>query len=211
MMRGLFLILLFLSGSNPADWELKKNEHNIKVYTRKVSTSDFKELQCKTTVKASLSSVISLLTDAGAYTHWVYACTQSYRFKHVGKTESWTYQRFKAPWPVADRDVVAVGKIVQDKKTKIVILKSEAVSGIIPEKKDVVRIKKFHSSYTLIPKQGGFVEIHFEMGSEPGGIVPAWLVNMVAVKGPFETHQKMAVVLNQPVYKNAKLDFISEL
>ena len=211
MLRAkLFLLLLFFSG-NGSDWELRKNEDNISVYTRRVSTSDFKELQCKTIVKSSLGAIVKLLVDVDKYPQWIYSCTQSYRIKQIGKTESWSYQLFDAPWPVSDHDIVAVGRITQDKKTKTITIQSDVVNGMLPEKEDIVRIKKFHSSYILIPKPNGYVEINFELGSDPGGIMPAWLVNMVIVKGPFTSHQKLTELLQTPAYKNARLDFIEEL
>ena len=204
----ILLFLLFFSGN---DWELRKNEDNIRVYTRRITTSDFKELQCKTTVKATLGSIIKLLADDNNFPQWIYGCIKSSHIKNNGTTESYAYQLFDVPWPFDDRDVVAVGRISQDSKTKIVTIKSESVDGLLPENEGIIRIKNFHSSYILIPKPNGVVDINFEMGSEPGGVVPAWLVNMVIIKGPFLTHKKLTELLQTPVYKNVKLDFIEEL
>lgn len=204
-----FLFLIFIGSGG--DWELKKDTDNVRVYTRKISNSDFKELQCKTTVKASLGSVVKLLLDVDAYPQWIYNCVHVKRIKKIGDTVSYSYQLFDVPWPVSDRDVVAVGRTTQDAKTKIVTVKSEVVNGMMPEVDDVVRIKKFSSTYVLVPKANGEVEVNFELGTEPGGIVPAWLVNLVIVQGPFHTHKRMNELLQTPTYKNARLGFIEEL
>jgi hypothetical protein len=206
----LLCLVLFLSVPDTS-WVLKKNTDNIRIYTRKISTSDFKELQCKLTVKATLGAVVKLLTDVDGYTEWIYGCIKAISLKKDIKAQSYSYQLFDAPWPVTDRDIVAVGKTTQNAKTKVVTIKSEVVTGMVPEVDGVVRIKKFHSTYFLIPKPNGEVEINFELGSEPGGIVPAWLVNMVVVKGPFESHSKLRTLLQTKKYKDAKLEYIEEL
>ena len=204
------LLILFLLLSFSDNWELKRNKENIEVYTRRVTTSDFKELKCKTTVNASLSSIVKILTDVDHYTDWVYKCVTATRVKNVNEAEVYSYQLFDAPWPLDDRDVVAQLKIIQDKKTKVVIATSVLADNLVPEIKGVVRIKNFHTKYVLTPKSNGMVEIDYELGTEPGGIIPALLANLVMVNGPFETQQMMNALLQTPHYKTVKLDFITE-
>lgn len=62
----------------------------------------------------------------------------------------------------------------------------------------------------LTPKGNGIVEIDYELGTEPGGDVPAWLVNLVAVNAPFNTQQMMNALLQTPSVKSAKFSFIDE-
>lgn len=204
----LFLIFIFLVSDD--NWELKKNKDSIMVYTRRVTTSDFKELKCKTTVKASLSSIVKVLTDVEHFTDWVYKCVEASKVKQVTGVEIYSYQLFDAPWPIDDRDVVAQLKIVQDGKTKVVIVTSVQADHLVPEKKGVVRIKNFHTKYVLTPKGNGMVDIDYELGTEPGGNIPAWIANLVMVNGPFETQQMMNSLLQLPAFKSAKFSFIVE-
>ncbi|MFI5218976.1 MAG: START domain-containing protein [Bacteroidia bacterium] len=206
--KALLLLLIFIPEENV--WELRKNQDNILVYTRKVITSDFKEIKCLTRVHSTLSSIVKLLTDVDHYTDWIYNCNTATVVKKVNDAEIYSYQLFYVPWPADNRDIVSVVKVTQDKKTKIVTVLSDIVHGMMPEKKGVVRVKKFHSSYLLIPKDSGYVDINYEIGTDPGGIVPAWLVNMVIVKAPFNTQQMMNDLLQTPRYKTAKLNFIAE-
>jgi len=61
---------------------------------------------------------------------------------------------------------------------------------------------------TPIP-QGG-VKIEYELQVDPGGKVPAWLVNMFATKGPFETFKKLQQQVKKPVYSRRSFAFVKE-
>ncbi len=206
--KTLLVLFLLIAGGN--DWVLKKDKDHITVYTRKKADSDYKELKCVSTVKTSLSAIVKMLTDVDDYTDWIFHCESSKVVKKVNDAELYYYQLTSAPFPVSDRDMVAHLIITQDSKSKKVTVTADAAEGLVPEKDDIVRIKKFHSSYTLIPKEKGMVEIDYEMGADPGGNIPAWLVNMAIVKGPFTTQQMMNKILAGAKYKSVKLPFITE-
>jgi len=207
---NVFWLSFLLSSFPDNSWDLKKDADGIKVYTRKISTSDFKELRCQFRVEASLSAIVNLLTDVDHFPDWIYKCIEANEIRKVNPVEGYSYQLFDAPWPLDDRDIVTFGKVLQDQKTKVVTVSSVVNTTLFPEKKGIVRIKKFHSKYTLTPSGNGWVEVDYEMGSEPGGIVPAWLVNLVAVKGPFETHKRLIELLEKPEFSKAKLEYIAE-
>jgi hypothetical protein len=210
MLRCAMLSVILLFSVDQKEWELKKNEDNIKVYTRKVTTSDFKELKSSTVVKASFSSVINLLCDVENYTKWVYKCVTSKGMNRKDDTEVCSYQLFDAPWPLQDRDVVARMKVKQDPKTKVITVSSGLADGLVEEKEGIVRIKNFHTLYTLTSLGGGWIRIDYELGTEPGGTVPAWLANLVMVNGPFETQAMMNQLIQTAPYKTSKLSFIAE-
>ena len=107
-MRIHAILLLFTLLFSRDDWELRRNEDNIRVYSRRISVSAFKELQCKITVKATLGSIIKLLADDNNFPQWIYGCIKSSHIKNIGNTQSWAYQLFDVPWPFDDRDIVAV-------------------------------------------------------------------------------------------------------
>jgi hypothetical protein len=206
--KALFILFFFFSGGD--NWELKKNTDNIAVFTRNSAASSYKELRCMSKVKTSLSAVVKMLTDVDQYPRWVFHCSEAGIVKKVNDADYYYYERISAPFPVSDRDMVAHLKITQDSKSKTVTVTSDVTQGFVPEKNGIVRIKKFHSTYTIIPKEKGMTEIDSELGTEPGGNVPAWLVNMAIVKGPFSTQQMMNKLLQTSIYKTAKLNFITE-
>ena len=210
LLKSCICTFLFLFILSPGDesWVERKTKNNISVYTRSVFTSDYKEIKITTKVKASLTSIVKALCDVEHYTDWIYNCYSATTLKKTSDTDIITYQMLKVPWPVSDRDVVSHFRIKQDNKTKIVILTSDIVQGLIAEKDGIVRVKDFHSKYILTPQNDGFVDINYEMGTNPGGIVPAWLVNLVIVNAPYSTQEKLNKLIQNPRYKTGSLSFI---
>ena len=120
---GILVIAYFFVGfsqKSPKDnWELKKIENGITIYTRATETSKYKELKAIFQIKSSLSSVIALLNDVETYPQWVYRCETSKVLKKNSDQHLIRYQTIVAPWPVDNRDVVVEVNSYQDAKTKI--------------------------------------------------------------------------------------------
>jgi hypothetical protein len=206
------IISFFLSSSIPiTNWELKKDENGIKVYTRTTEGTAFKELKSVFTVKTSLSSIVSLLYDWETYPQWVYRCGKSSTLKQISETEVIHCQTVVAPWPADSRDFIVNVKLTQDPVTKVVSIVSTCKHDYMPEVEDFVRIKEFKASWTLVPKSDGDVEVTYQLLVNPGGYVPAWLINLAVVDGPYETAVNIKTWVMKKKYQDAVLPFIKEL
>lgn len=208
----LFIIWVSFSSFNPLmdDWQLKKYENGIAVYIRDNENSAFKELKAVTYLNATLSSTVALLYDWDTYPQWVYKCGKSSTLKIISEKELIHYQTVLAPWPAENRDFIVNIKIDQDKTTKAVTIRSYAVSQYIPAIPDYVRITKFNASWVLTPQKNGTIEIVYQLFVDPGGAVPAWIVNLAVVDGPFETLNNMKTWVTKDKYKKTKIPFIVE-
>lgn len=191
-------------------WTLKKNENGISVYTRGAEDSDFKELKSVVVLKTSLSSIVSLLNDWDTYPQWVYRCGKSSTLKKISDSEVIHYQTVVAPWPADNRDFVVNVKLTQDPVTKIIVIKSESKPEYIPEVEDHVRIKKFRASWTLVPLSDGRVEVTYQLLVDPAGYVPAWIINLAVVDGPYETALNLSEWVKKKKYKEAVVGYIKE-
>jgi hypothetical protein len=202
------LLCCLCSFYNGAQWELKKNENGIAVYTRAADNSDLKEIRVVNKVKSSLSGVIGLLLDTPNYPNWIYDCSIAKILKQVSKTEVYQYQVTHVPSPFDDRDIITDFKIMQDSKTKIVTTTSTALPNYIASKEGKVRIQHFHSSYKFTKVSRDSVLVEFELFADPGGDVPAWLVNSTIIRGPYNTTLEMVKQL--PKYQSVTYSFIKE-
>ncbi|MFL5765351.1 MAG: START domain-containing protein [Bacteroidia bacterium] len=208
----LFFCIAFLTGFQPQDtaWQLKKFEQGISVYTRNTESSKYKELKAVYQVKTSLSSIIALLNDVPTYPEWVFRCGSSKVLQHISDQDLIRYQTVVAPWPVDNRDMVVEAKTSQDEKTGIVYQRVSGRPDFIKEAPNHVRIREFRGLWTLTPKPGGMVEVQYELLVNPAGNIPAWIVNMAVVDGPFETSVNMKEWLKKEKYQKASFPFIKE-
>lgn len=201
---------LFAAGEKEAKWILAKDEKNIKVYTRKVEGTSFKEFKGVVTIKASLTSLVALVSDAVAAPDWVANCSETKVLEQISTQESYTYSLSKAPWPVADRDSIVHNVISQDKDTLVVTIKQTGKPDRIKEKKNITRVKRIEGVWQFTPKKDGNIEIVYQNLSDPGGAIPVWLVNASLVSQPYKTLLKLQKVVKRGKYQNATLEFIIE-
>jgi ribosome-associated toxin RatA of RatAB toxin-antitoxin module len=192
------------------DWELKKFEQGIYVYTRNTEGTKYKELKAVYQVKTSLSSIVALLNDVDSYPQWIYRCGSSKILKQSSDQELVRYQTVVAPWPVDNRDMIVEVHTRQDEKTGVVYQKVTAAPDYLSEVPDYVRIREFRGFWTLTPLPNGIVNVQYELLVNPAGALPAWIVNMAVVDGPFETSVNMKQWLMKDKYQKANFSFIKE-
>lgn len=210
----LFCLLLALalpfgaSAQSKEGWVLKNEKAGVKVYYRK--TSDIHELKLATAIKAPLPGIAHLLDDVDKFSTWGYKVSEARLVKRVSPTEMYYYAVLDFPWPMSDRDVVLHTKLEQDPHSNAIVSTSVAVAGMVPEKKDVVRIKKTTTKWTITPGTGGWMGVEYYLHSDPGGNLPDWAINLALDVGPRETIKKMRETLKGPNYQNTKLAHIKE-
>ncbi len=192
------------------EWTLKKVGEGVAVYNRDVDTSVVKELRAVTQLKTSLSSIISLLNDRDTYPKWVYRCEKSYMVKRISESEAVYYQNVVAPWPVDNRDFIVDVKVVQDPKTLVVIQTSACRPKFLPEVDGHVRITEFKASWVLTPLKNGIINCEYQLLVNPSGSVPAWMVNLAAIDGPYETTVHLREWVMKEKYQKAVFPFIKE-
>lgn len=199
---------IFVSFHAPAEWKLQKHEQGISVYTRMAENSKFKELKSVTQYKASLSAVIAMINDRASYPNWVYRCGECKVIKKISATDLYQYQTVVAPWPVENRDFVVHYQLSQDPKTKVINIHSSCHPNFYPLQEKHVRIQEFRAQWIISPLPNGYVNVEYQLLVNPGGNIPAWLVNLAVVDGPFETALGMKEWIKKDIYQQAKLPYI---
>jgi hypothetical protein len=211
MKRSLVLILLLLMGAaSPAQehWQLKKESDGIKIYTASKPNSNVKAIKVAYTLAATPSQLVALLLDIPSQTQWVYSTKLSYIIKKVADNELIYYTEKSMPWPASNRDVVMKLTISQHPATNIVTVHSTTVDGYMPPKPGIVRVPSSNVVWTVTPIDHDHIKIDYEAEADPGGSVPAFIVNMFLAKGPYETFKKLQAMVDRPAYKNASFSFI---
>jgi len=205
------IINLTSSFSNAqGEWKTALEKDAIRVYTREMADSKFKEYKGETLVKTTLSCLVSLLDDAPYQKNWMYDITEAKRLKTINKTEGYNYFVQTAPWPVTDRDVIIKYTLTQDKKTKAVTIELKGVKDYIAEKQDKVRIPSLKGKWEFIPLGNGIIKVVYQVHSETGGYVPASIANAVCVDIPYNTLKNLKKEIENPKYRNAVIDELLE-
>ena len=143
--------------------------------------------------------ILNLLLDVRCHTKWVYNTLVSVPIKVVSDTELYYYGETYAPWPVSNRDLVLHVKGNIDYANEIIEINVHSTPGLIPEKKGKVRVPRSHSHW-IIKKTPQGCAITYTLDIDPGGRLPAWLVNFASVEGPFLSFTEMKKILTSGQY-----------
>ena len=207
----LFIAILFtLNGNAQQGWVLKLNKDGIKVYTKTCAGTSVKAIKAECELTASLTAMTAVLLNVDNSKEWIYATKKVSLLERPSATEVIYYSEVGLPWPVSNRDFIICLSVTQDPITKIVRAVSSNKAGYLPRCRDIVRVEQAASQWLITPLANGRLHVEYELQVDPGGTVPAWLVNMFATTGPFSTFQKLRGQVEKPEYKEAQLAFISQ-
>ena len=187
--------LLAVSGAQAAQWRLVKDEAGIQVYLQQISGSSFQAFRGVTRIRADMPRLLALQDDVSAACTWIHACSEQKLLKHEGDL-SWAYSRFHAPWPVQPRDSILQVTTTRDADGRVTRT-LHGVADYLPPQQGFVRVSKVEGFWSLMPREG-VIEVIYEVHSEPGGSVPAWLANSFVVDAPFNTLQGLRQLAEQP-------------
>ena len=178
-----------------SECKLRKDEGGIKVYTCNTDTSKFKSIKVECTLNCSLDKLESLLLDFDNYVQWQFNTTESKALKKNSDTEFVYYARIEAQWPVSDRDMVVLLRSVRTLNELHVSANSER--GILAEKKDLVRVPASRSQWIVTEKSKNQLDVKYAIQIDPGGNVPAWLVNWVCANAPLQSFQSLKKLVEE--------------
>jgi hypothetical protein len=205
----LAILLIRFSGTAQNDWVLKKDKDSIEVYNRGNEQSKFNELKVEVTLKATLSDLASLILDIDDYKSWSFNTKSAHVVKRVSPSELYYYSEINSPWPADDRDLSLHLLIRQDPLSKIMTIKIRSVPDLVPVKPNTIRVPMSSETWTVTRLDRTRIHVDYQLKLDPGGSVPAWLINTFSVKGPYETFKNLREKIQQPKYRNTAVPFIS--
>ena len=198
---GFFLgLCLILSTSYAAPeahggWKLESERNGVKIYTRPVIGSKLKQVKAITIVQASKEAVMHVLTDYRNYKNWVNNITVSDVVEHANDQTDFVYTYEDAPWPVQNRYNVARMTVDEDEDSSKLSFKS--VPNYMDETNKAIEIERFEGWWEVSALATGGCRIEYILDQNPGGYVPPWLVNYMAVDAPLKTMENLRDILQQ--------------
>jgi len=189
-------------------WELKKDQDGIKVYSGSIPNSNIKAIKVTCILNATLTQLTALLVDVKAHEQWVFHSKTSYIVKQLSPDHIIAYSEISMPWPLTNRDVVTEMNISQQPATKVMSISIIAVKGNVAVSKDKVRVPMSKVNWTVTPLSNNQLSVEYVAQADPGGDIPAWVVNSFSTKGPFETFLKLKELVSSSAYQNAQFAFV---
>lgn len=190
-----------------ADWELRKESDDVRIYTTELPGSDFEAFKAVADLDASLPQLMAVMINPESCTEWVHNCTISRAFGDGDFNDRYAYSVNDMPWPVQDRDYVIRIRTHGDEKSSVVVMDLNAIPDARKDNDDYVRVEKSDTLYRFEPLGAGQTRLTWIQHTEPNGAIPSWLVNSLIVDIPLKSMRKLESVAQKPRYAGYRLVF----
>ena len=163
------------AGADPqAAWRLDGVVDGMRVDRRDVAGSSFDEIRVSTTSSLGLQALCDAIYPR-RFDGKLEGRFKKRELLHETETERWTYEQISVA-VVSDRDYVMHAKLEQPASTGRCEIGFETDShGTRPAVSGFVRIPLIRGHWSLSPTPDGKVSVSYEVFSDPGGGVPAFL------------------------------------
>lgn len=182
-----FVITLMLSSGMAAQsWDFVKEKDGIKIYTVREAGKSLKSYRGVTDINAPAENIFSLIEDVNNTDWWDKNLTQIKVLVYEKYKKAQYYLVYDLPWPVADRDLCVDVTVTIDHITGERRITAVPLNDVIPERSDIVRIKDYRQTWTLIPSGKDMTHVILEGFVDPAGSVPDWVSNMLIIDSPLK-------------------------
>lgn len=188
--------------ANGAAWELQRNDEEAMAYSRIDKASGLQICRVETVMKASLNALVALQRDAAQIPKWMDGVKSSTVVREADDYYI-THTLVPSPWPVKDRDSV-VRSDVHQQDDGTVVIEFASVPDVVPPQKNHERVQNVKGCWRFTPLRDGKTRVEYEVMVDPGGKLPAWLVNRFALDVPYNSIKIMHRVVRDPRYQKAK-------
>ena len=196
MKLWLLLILNFpLIGLYSQQWELKKDDGDIQVYTRSLDSTKINEYKAVLIADTTIDKALAVLTNGDSLNQWTYKTPESKQLKKISDHEFIFWMKNDFPWPLSDRDNVSRVKLKKlDNKAYQIDIQVED-SLVYEADKNVIRMNFFKGYWRVQELDEDSVLIIQQMYGDPNGVLPAWIVNSILVSFPYHSFENLNEIL----------------
>jgi hypothetical protein len=189
--------LLVGSAFGQSDWSLVKDNNWIKVFESDMNQSNFKRIKVECTLDGTFDKLLQILNNVENHKTWIYNTKHSYIIKRISANEYYYYTETFLPWPLKNRDAVVHIRFSKDSFNHSLRIVAEGVPDYLPVIDGKVRVPRSANSWLVTSPAPNKLHIVYTFEADPGGSLPAWLVNALVDKGPYESFRKLAEQLKQ--------------
>lgn len=198
----LLLIALPAAAGGESEWNPVDEHDGIKVWQREVPGTSFVEFRGKAVIDAPMKLLLAVFQDQERKKEWLNRCVENRLLRTRSVADNVIYNRIGSGFPlVDDRDVVVQSglKVMLEKRT-VRIEAHNIEDKLAPPIDGVVRMPKLVLSWELEWKDSKTTGVTYQVQADPGGLLPAWIVNLVSKEIPFKTIANLREQVKKPGY-----------
>lgn len=191
------------------DWEFQKEVEGIKAYNRLVKNSKFKEYKIEAEIESSLESMITVLQDIDIYLDVFPDNKKATVIKTNNNDHFEIFLHTKTPFPVKDRYTYSQTDYSYDQAANTVHMVIECLDNeYLTKHNQGVPVTDCKGTWEIKDLGNGTLSVKHQFYANPGGMVPAWIVNNRTIESPIKSIKSIRKFVKQPAYQNRTVEFI---
>ena len=180
--------LLFISGPASAGWDKVGTTKNVKVERKTMADSPLFAFRGKGTFNVPIGHLVTVLKDGTLAVEWVDLMLEHTVIRKIDESSNLIYESYGLPWPISDRDYLMIERYTYDGTTKVFTIDYESVTDPAkPVSRDFVRAIAFRTFWRLEQVGLGRTKVEVEVFTDPKGVLPSWLINLIQEDWPWKT------------------------
>jgi len=197
-MERLLLIQIILFSfpciGQPADCELKREKDGIKVFTCKSDSGELRSIQAEFVIEnISIEELKAFMFSVSDYPEWQYEVIEATILKKISPDEMIFRVVADAPWPLENRELIArFSTAICD--AEHANFYTSSIPFDFPQNEDLVRVPYSYARWDVV-RIDNSLHVTYKMHVNPGGYVPAFLVNMAIAEGPYKSFKKLKYLI----------------
>ncbi|RMF15188.1 MAG: lipid-binding protein [Gammaproteobacteria bacterium] len=191
------------------DWTLREQKNGVTIYTREQPGSDYKAFKAVTVLDAPIEAVMAVMANPQSCLEWVKGCLHVEGFDERSFNDRYAYSVNDMPWPVRDRDYVIHIRTSAKEIPGSIVMHMTSDPDRRPRVEGLIRLTVTQTHYIFTPTADGRTRMIWLQHSEPGGILPSWLVNALIVDIPLESIEALNKIVQDPRYRGRTLVYQS--
>lgn len=186
-----FALLLAIIGCSvplqAQSWEFAKEKEGIRIYTMKVKDKPLKAYKGIAEINAPAEKVFALIENVNNTDWWDKSLSQIKVLGYEKNRFARYHLIFDMPWPVSDRELFVDAEVTIDPVTGTRKITAMPLRVDTPSSKDMIRISEYRQTWTVKPVSSNLTQVTLEGYVNPGGSLPAWIINMFIVDAPMNS------------------------
>lgn len=187
----LFCLVITEEYSQSNECELKRDKDGVKVYTCKPESTRFKSLKAEFTLEnISIEGLEAFLFDVKNYPTWQYNMVEAKVLSKSNEHDMIYRSLIDAPWPLEDRELIVRFQAVNT-KTEGLFFSIQNVQHDYPATEGIIRVPYMNATWNITKAANNKLNVVYTLNIDPGGSVPAWLVNIAMADGPHHSFRSL--------------------
>jgi hypothetical protein len=201
LLLNIFILHNTYATSKKEPWIQITKKNGITIWKKNFRQSSLVSFKGSMILDADIHQVFSVLYDPYHKKEFIQNCDKFELLKVSTLPESTiSYMKMKSPFPlIDDRDVVIQTKTeILNKQKAIRVNFWNTTHPLRRPQKGIVRIPLLKGQWILQSLSEGKTNVQYQLVTNPGGLIPKWIVNLANKKLPFKTLTKMKGLVHQP-------------